>query len=140
MLLQFVIQRRWLAIDHNHAPFQFSLRIHGQYDAVSELFIQIFIEKVDRLHNVHVAVDKTQSIFHGRILRVGISSTVTNPSGRTESPAGALLFLFKLMVARLSKAASSGPSTGVSAVPVITLETALTRVGVGVMVIGFIVV
>ena len=62
-LLHLVVERGGLTIDDDHAALELPFWIHRQYDTVAEFLIQIFIEKVDWLHDVHVAVDKTRPFF-----------------------------------------------------------------------------
>jgi hypothetical protein len=52
------------------APKRAAVRAHGHADAMLELRVQIPIEEIGRLHDVHVGVDEAQSVFHLTLLGV----------------------------------------------------------------------
>ncbi len=53
---------------------------------VAEFLIQLFIEKIVWLHDVHVAVGKTQSVLHGKIVRVGVLQRSEIPVRTNKEP------------------------------------------------------
>jgi hypothetical protein len=50
------------------APARTAVGAHQGADAVLELRIEVPVEEVGRLHDVHVTVDEAQSVFHGVLL------------------------------------------------------------------------
>ena len=64
MLLELVIDRGRLTVDHDHAAHRLAVGSDGTRHPVAKRGIQVAIEQIGGFHDVHVTVDESQSIFH----------------------------------------------------------------------------
>jgi hypothetical protein len=63
-LLHLGVLRRRQTVDHDRAAARPAVGADLEHDAILEARVQIALEEVHRLHDVHVAVDKPQAILH----------------------------------------------------------------------------
>ena len=67
VLLQLGVLRRREAVDHDRAAPRLAVGPDRRRHAVLEPWIQIPLEQIHRLHDVHVAIHKPQSILHATL-------------------------------------------------------------------------
>ena len=68
VLLQVRVHREGQAINDNHATAGTAVRSDRQHDPILALRVQIGRKEVWRLHNMHIAVDKPEPVFHNALL------------------------------------------------------------------------
>src|SRR6266851_6690114 len=68
VLLQVSVHREGQAINDNHAAAGTAVRSDRQNNTMLALRVQIGRKEVWRLHNMHIAVDKPEPVFHNALL------------------------------------------------------------------------
>src|SRR5215475_10218923 len=81
MLLELGVHGIGLIVDHDRAAARAAISADRQDHAAPELGVQVFLEEIGWLHDVHVAIDESQAILHSVLLEqlVGISTRETGP-------------------------------------------------------------
>src|SRR4030095_16710739 len=85
VLLHLGVHRGGQAVDDDRAPTGLAVGADHAADAVLEPRIEIAIEQVDRLHDVHVAVNEAKPVFHDVLPGVALSPLSPVPAGATIS-------------------------------------------------------
>src|SRR6185436_2472562 len=72
VLLHVEIARRRQPVDHDRPALRPPVGPHRQQYALAEARVEIALEEIGRLHDVHIGIDEPQVVFHWLLLQDGV--------------------------------------------------------------------